>query len=229
MNQNQVEDQPEETKPELPEQAQLPSQPEPASVSEKEDKPKPGRFQRLFRRVLIWLVILTFIFMAGLLTDEYLRYKPLLETYKNTVSDLHQANQDISNLQAENKTLNSANQEANGEITSLEGDNKKLQGELDTANAHLKLLQVLVDVSNARLALFLNDLDGAKAALAGTSQQLEDLLPLIVEFDPNLAQSMPQRLNLIITGLDRDVETVKIDLELFSKDLLEVESTIFPK
>ena len=88
---------------------------------------------------------------------------------------------------------------------------------------------MLVDVSNARLALFLNDVDGAKAALVDTPQQLDDLLPFIAEFDPNLAQSMPQRLNLIITGLDRDIETVKIDLELFSKDLLEVESSIFPK
>jgi hypothetical protein len=85
----------------------------------------------------------------------------------------------------------------------------------------------LVDVSNARIALFLDDVEGAKAALTNTPQRLENLRPSITEYDTSLAQSMPQRLNLIVSGLERDVETAKIDLELFTKDLLEVEAAIF--
>jgi cell division protein FtsB len=229
MDQKQVEEQAEKPETELSEKSQTPAKAEPASISEKPEKPKPGRFQKILRKVLIWFVVVAFVFMAGLLTDEYLRYRPLAENAAKTQSELEQANQEITNLQVEIDKANNAYQDANSEITSLNGDNKKLQDELDKANSHLELYQVLVDVSNARLALFLNDVDGAKAALVDTPQQLDDLLPFIAEFDPNLAQSMPQRLNLIITGLDRDIETVKIDLELFSKDLLEVESSIFPK
>jgi len=102
-----------------------------------------------------------------------------------------------------------------------------MQAELDTATAHLELLQVLVDVSNARLALFLNDVEGAKAALVDTPQRLDNLLPRIAEFDADLAQSTPQRLSLIVSGMNRDIETAKIDLELFTKDLLEIEGALF--
>jgi FtsZ-binding cell division protein ZapB len=229
MDQNHVEDQPEQAKPESSEQSQMPSPSVPPSTSEKADKQKPGRFQRILRAVLIWLVVMALLFMAGILTDETLRYKPLAETMSKAQSDLGQANQDISNLQAEVDRLKATNQAATNQINSLESDNKALQNELDTANTHLELYQVLVDVTDARLALSLNDVEGAKAALANTAQLLDNLLPFITKFDPNLAKSMPQRLDLIVTGLDRDIETAKIDLELFSKDLLVVDSSMFPR
>ena len=229
MDQNEAKDQPEQAKPESPEQAQTPAPTEPASLSEKAEKTKPGRFQRILRTVLIWLVVLALLFMAGVITDEFLRYKPLAETMSKVQSDLDQANQELSNLQAEADRLKAANQAATNQINSLESDNKALQNELDTANTHFELYQVLVDVTNARLALSLSDVEGAKAALANTSKLLDNLLPFITKFDPNLAKSMPQRLDLIITGLDRDIETAKIDLELFSKDLLVVDASMFPK
>ena len=229
MDQKQVEEQAEKPETELSEKSQTPAKAEPASISEKPEKPKPGRFQKILRKVLIWFVVVAFVFMAGLLTDEYLRYRPLAEKIAEVQSALDQANQDISNLQAETARLIAANQAASDKIASLESENGKLQNELDAANAHLELLQVLVDVSGARLALFLDDVQAARAALVDTPQRLDNLLPFIKQSDPNLAQSMPQRLNLIITGLDRDIETVKIDLELFSKDLLQVEATLFPK
>jgi hypothetical protein len=229
MDQNQVEDQPEEAKPEPPEKAQTPLPPEPAPASEQGDKKKPGRFQRILRTVLIWFVVLALLFMAGVITDEFLRYKPLAETVNKAQSELDRAHQELSNLQAEADRLNVVNKAAYDQINFLESNNKKLQKELDTANAHLALLQGLVDVTDARLSLSLNDMEGAKAALVDLPQLLDNLLPFITEFDPNLAKSMPQRLDLIITGLDRDIETAKIDLELFSKDLIEVESAIFPK
>jgi hypothetical protein len=53
------------------------------------------------------------------------------------------------------------------------------------------------------------------------------LVPRIANFDASLAQSMPQRLNLIFSGLGRDPETAKIDLDLFSKDLLKIEAALF--
>jgi hypothetical protein len=104
---------------------------------------------------------------------------------------------------------------------------KPLQDELNTTKANLTLLHVLVDVSNARLALSLNDVAGAKAALSNTPQRLDNLLPLIAKFDNSLAQSMPQRLSLIISGMDRDPETAKIDLGLFYNDLLKIEAALF--
>ena len=168
-----------------------------------------------------------FAFLAGIIADHYIRYRPLSEALAHTQTELDHANQSISDLQAELERLNTTIQEANDRITSLEGEGKTLQEELDTAKAHLELLQVLVEISNARLALFLNDAEGTKAALVSTPQRLDNLLPRITEFDANLAQSMPQRLSLIIIGLERDTETAKIDLELLTKNLLDIEAALF--
>ena len=205
MNQKNSDNQPEGQTPETINASQAPASPELVDIS----KPQPGRLQLFFRKILIWLVVLALTFLAGIVTYHYLRYKPLSEAIVDT------------------ERLNIEVQAANKKIAALEGEKKTLQDELEAAAAHLKLLQVLVDVNNARMALFLDDVEAAKAVLVNTRQRLENLLPTITEFDANLAQSMPQRLNLIISGLERDTETVKIDLELFTKDLLEIEAALF--
>ena len=178
MNQKNADIQSERPTPETPYASQTSAPPELVATSTKAEKTQPSHLQRFFRKALIWLVVLAIAFIAGIVTDHYMRYKPL---------------QDKSN----------------------------------TAMAHLELLQVRVDVSDARLALSLNDVEGAKAALFNTQQRLDNLLPRIAVFDANLAQSMPQRLSLIVSDLEKDTETAKIDLELFTQDLLEVETALF--
>lgn len=227
MNQNNDDIQLEQPASESIDTTQTAAQPEPAATPTKEKKPQPSRLQRFFRKALIWLVVFAITFLAGMVTDHYLRYKPLSESMGEAQEALNQANQDISGLQAETDRLNAVIQEANDKITSLESEKKALQDELETATSHLNLLQVLIDVSNSRLALFLDDVEGAKDALVNIQQRLDNLLPRIAEFDANLAQSIPQRLSLIVSGLERDTETAKIDLELFTKDLLEIEAAIF--
>ncbi|MBN2256734.1 MAG: hypothetical protein JW704_02785 [Anaerolineaceae bacterium] len=183
-------------------------------------KPKLGRGRRLWRNALIWMVVVAVALLIGLLAYHFIRYKPVNEALQQTQSELTQTNLANDDLEAQLATVDE-------KIAALESDNQTLQSDLDTATAHLELLKVLVDVSNARIALFLDDVEVAKAALTSTSQRLETLSPSIADFDASLAQSIPQRLGLIILGLDRDVETAKIDLELFTKDLLEVEAAIF--
>jgi hypothetical protein len=59
--------------------------------------------------------------------------------------------------------------------------------------------------------------------LKDTQKKLETLQPFINAVDPELALSLPRRMELIIAGIERDPETSRIDLELFTKDLLELE------
>jgi hypothetical protein len=202
----------------------LPSIQEPEPEKNQADpitgKNKIGRGRRIWRTVLIWMVVIAAAFLIGLLADHFIRYKPVNELLQQTQSELSQANLTIDDLNARLATVDDR-------IAALENDNHTLQSDLDAAKSHLKLLQVLVDVSNARIALFLDDLEGAKAALTDTPRKLEVLGPSIAGYDAGLAQSMPQRLNLIILGLDRDVQTARIDLELLTKDLLEVEAAVF--
>ncbi len=199
-----------------PEAPNLPAQPDPVKPA----KPQLGRFRRFWRTSLIWLAVVALAFLAGVLIFNFLRYQPLNERLNQTQGELTQSNQNISNLEAKLATTGN-------KVTILENDNQVLQSELDTATTHLELLQVLVDVNNARLALVDGDVPAAKASLKNTPAKLEVITPLIAEVDTNLAQSMPQRLALILAGLDSDIETAKVDLELLTGNLLDVEAALF--
>jgi uncharacterized protein (DUF3084 family) len=203
-----------------PVQPEPTSKPDPQPAPIKPVKPAPGRFRRIWRTALIWLAVVAVAFLAGMLTFNFMRYKPLNETLTQTQANLAQAQQSIGDLEPKLAA-------ANEKITALEDDNEAIQSELDTATTHLELLQVLVDVSNARLALADGDVPAAKTALQNTSQRLESLAPRIAVVDTNLAESMPQRLTLILSGLDSDVETAKVDLELLAGNLLDAEAALF--
>lgn len=183
-------------------------------------KPQMGRLRRFWRATLIWLAVIAVAFLAGILTFNYMRYKPLNERLVQAQGELSQATQSISDLKAKLAV-------ASDKVTALERDNQALHSELDAAQTHLELLQVLAQVNNARLALVDGDIPGAKAALENTSAQLEALAPRIAEVNPALAESMPQRLALILSGLEGDVETAKVDLELLTGNLLDAETALF--
>jgi hypothetical protein len=211
-----------------PLQTEPASQPDPKPFDPAQDKPAPaqpprpqlGRFRRLWRIALIWLAVVAVAFLAGMLTFNFIRYKPVNEMLTQTQGELSQANQKVSDLEAQ---LSAANERA----TALESDNQAVQSELDAATTQLQLLQVLAEVNNARLALVNGDVPAAKAALENTSAKLEALAPRIAKVDTNLAQSMPQRLTLILAGLDSDLDTVKVDLELLAGNLLDAEAAMF--
>jgi cell division protein FtsB len=183
---------------------------------EKAEKKPPTRFQLFLRKALIGLVIVALIFLAGFLTDHFVRYAPLADTLETTRAELEAANQAVSDLEAENTRLTGLNRTATNQIADLEA-------ELSAVRANALFYQVLMDVNTARIALFMEDVEGAQSALADTQDNLEALLPAINDVDPDLALSLPRRLELIVSGLARDPETGLIDLELFTKDLLALE------
>jgi hypothetical protein len=203
----------------LPEQT--PPGPEAAQETARTEaeKPKTKRERPLLRKILLWCAGCVVLFLAGMLTLYFVRYQPLNQTLIQVQKELTVANQAKNDLE---KALAAADDK----LTTLTGDNETLQSELDITTTRLDLLQMLVAVDNARLALTQNDVEGAKAALKEAPNQLEGLLPSIAGYDAGMAESMPQRLALIIGELDRDVETARIDLELFTNDLLEINTAL---
>jgi predicted nucleic acid-binding Zn-ribbon protein len=190
-------------------------------------QPETDRVQHLLRKASIWLAILLVFFFAGAAADHFLRYKPLSDSLSETRSALDQAQQDVADLQIEIDRMDATLQQNKTTIASLESSNESLQEQLARAETRLKLMQVLADVNEARLALSRDDVEGAKAALQDTQQELEALLPQIETFGSDLAERLPQRLTLIQSGLERDnLEAVNIDIELFIQDLLGIEAAI---
>lgn len=175
----------------------------------KAEKPPLGRMRRFWRSSLAWLAVVAIAFTAGVLTFNFLRYQPQLK-------ELTQAYLTTTDLQNQVISLTSQLQTATDRLVVLED-----------VQTHLELLQVVSDVNNARLALVDKDIPAAKAALANTSQRLEDLAPRLDAADASLTASLPQRLALILSGMDSNADTARVDLELLAGNLLDIESALF--
>lgn len=184
--------------------------PEEKTGEEVESKPEPTKFQRFMRQALIWLGVVAAAFLAGFLTFYFTLYRPQSKTVddlENTMSDLE------------------------SQITSLEAENAELQDQvqdLENAEFHSTLLDIMTDVYTARLALTVEDTLAAKSALTNTGAKLASIEDKLADFDTGLAAGLPQRLNLIRTNIDRDVEKAIADSDLLIDDLQEVESALFP-
>ncbi len=189
--------------------------PEDPPVEVIEKKP-PTRFQLFLRKALIVLGVAVLVFLGGFLTDHFVRYKPLADEMKETHAQLEDANLAVSDLEVENDSLIALNQKAEEEIADL-------KDEVSAVRANALFYQVLVDVNAARIAIFLDDSEGAQAALAYTQSRIEELQPAIEVVEPNSTISLLARLELVVSGLDRDKDTSLIDLELLTKSLLELE------
>jgi len=204
----------------MPETLEKPA-PEPKDIQpEIPEKIEPSPMKIFFRKALIWLIVIIIAFVGGFLLDHFLRYKPLSDDLSQAQLELDDVKQDISDLKSQITQLQPKMEAANARIATLEDD-------LEIANARLQFYQVLVDVNNARIAIFLENIEEAQTALVDTMERLEELVPVIEEGNPELAMSLPRRLELIVDGLERDPETASIDLELFTKDLLMLEPLIF--
>ena len=175
------------------------------------EKPQMSRLRRFWRASLAWLAVVAIAFTAGVLSFYFMRYQP-------QGKELSQAYQNTSELQNQVNSLTGQLKTATDRLAVLED-----------AQTHVELLQILSDVNNARLALINKDVSAAKADLGQTSRRLEDLAPKISAADASLTASLPQRLALILSGLDSDVDTAKVDLELLAGSLLEIESSLFGK
>jgi hypothetical protein len=180
-----------------------------AAANVKKETSKAGQF---FRSLLIWLGVIAVAFLAGVGTYHFTRYTPLKKSMDEAQSALTEANSKLSTLTAEK-------QKADATISTL-------QGKLATANAHVDILQLLADANGARLALIAKDVEGAKTALGNSTETLNRVIPLLTKVNQNLAQSMSQRLGLILSELDRDSKSAQVDLELLTKDLLTAEEAL---
>ena len=189
-------------------QAPEDSSSEPAPKSKKE----PSKAGLFFRTLLIWLGVIAIAFLTGVGTYHFMRYAPVAKTLEETRSILDEANSELT-------TLRSEKQKADDTISALQGD-------LDIATTHVEILKLLADANEARLALITEDIEAAKTALENSTETLDGILPLITEMDPDLAQSISQRLGLILSELERDPESAQVDLELLTRDLLAAESML---
>jgi septal ring factor EnvC (AmiA/AmiB activator) len=195
------------------------------------EKPETSRFQHILRTALIALAAVIVVFLAGFLTDHFVRYSPmkamLTKNLTQTQDELSQANQTISDLQSQKDNVSTQLTAANDRIETLEQDKENLQSDLESANLHIELLTVLGELKTAHIEFKNSNIAGAKVALSGIAARLENLIPSVEPVDANLAANMQTRLELILKGMDTDPATAQADLELLAKNLQSVETLLF--
>lgn len=189
----------------------LAATPEPMDdiLQEAEQQKEPTKFQRFLRKALIWLGVGVVLFAAGFATFYFTLYRPKADALNQTEAQLTQAQSDVQSLESD-----------------LADANSQLDA-LAQADAHRALLSVIADIYAARLALTEEDTVSAKSALLNTADTLNEITDQIAAFDSGLATTLPQRLNIIITNIDRDAETAISDCDQMLKDLKQVETALF--
>jgi len=143
------------------------------------------------------------------MTLNFVRLEP-------TIRELTQVYQDVASLETQGLDLSTQLIFAVDKADSLQ-----------EADTHRDFLQVQLDISKARLALANGDVSTARVALIGTTLRLEGLVTEIQRVDAGLAESLPKRLSLVISGLEDNLNNAAVDLGLLAADLQDVVTLIY--
>ncbi len=180
---------------------------------------------------LIGFGVALVLFFAGFLTDHFARYQPMKKSLEATITqkndELQKANEQMADLQGQFLKANDQLGENSSKIANLETNIAGFEKDLEKAATHIKLLTTIREIQSAHIALSTGDVSGAKVALSDTMNKLENLKPLVATMDSALSENMTSRLNIILTGMETDIETAKADLGLLSKNLLNVETLLY--
>lgn len=175
-----------------------------------------SRARKVWRQILIWLVVIAIAFAAGFFLDTRLRYQPEQDRTAALRAELDGAQAEIESLTAEIERLGT-----------FEDVNTGLLEEIDQLNIHLVLLSLRAGVADASLAVEQDRMADARLALSKIGSNLDTLKGMLNEEQADVVENMIQRYQLVMIELDQDGATVQTDLELLTSKLQTLENTLF--
>jgi len=181
-----------------------------------DEKKKPGKAQLVFRRILIWLVVIAIAFAGGFFVDTVLRYQPEQAKVAALSEEITSAQAEITTLEAEIERLDV-----------FEELNLSLREEIADITTHITILSARAAVADANLALEQNRLADAKLALNKVGSTLELLKTRLNDDQVEVVDNMIQRHQLIIIELEGDSFSAKTDMEVLAAKLNALENTLF--
>ena len=180
------------------------------TLGEVEEVKEPTRFQLFMRKALTWLAVVAVSFLGGFMTFYFTLYQPKVDLLTQTETALAESEQEVTDLNTQLKTVTTS------------------RDSLQNAADHQALSSIMTDTYAARLALTEEDTARAKSFLSGTEDTLDKIIDVIGDFDSKLAETLPQRLSLIKTNIDRNIDNAIADCDLLISDLREVEHALYP-
>lgn len=175
-----------------------------------------SRARKIWRQILVWLVVFAIAFASGFFLDAQLRLEPALAEIDSRGAEIDSLGAEIDSLEAEIERLGA-----------FEDQNTALAAEMDQLNIHLVLLSVRASVADASLAVEQGRQADAKLALNKVGSTLEALKGLLNAEQAEIVENMISRYQLVIIELDNDGTTVQTDLNLIATKLLTLENTLF--
>ena len=179
-------------------------------------KEKPSKVRVIWRRILVWLVVMAIAFAGGFFLDTLMRYQPQVELVKVLNEDLEAAGVEISSLEGEIERL-----------AQFEEQNIGLEEEIAKITTHITILSARAAVADASLAVEQARQADASLALDKLGSTLETLKSMLNEEQAEVVENMIQRHKLILIELDDDGFSVLTDLELLASKLNTLENTLF--
>lgn len=180
------------------------------------EKKKPGKAQLIFRKILIWMVVIVIAFAGGFFVDAALRYQPEKAKVAQLSEEITSAEGEISSLEAEIDRL-----------SVFEDQNVGLREEISDITTHITILSARATVADASLALEQNRLADAKLSLDKVGSTLETLKPMLNEEQAEVVENMLQRHQLIVIELEDDSFSAQTDMEVLASKLNALENTLF--
>lgn len=181
-----------------------------------DEKKELGRARLIFRRILIWLVVIALAFAGGFFVDAVLRYQP----EKAKVADL---TEEITSAQTEITTL----EEEIDRLSVFEEHNVSLTEEITDITTHITILSARAAVADATLALEQSRIAEAKLALDKVGSTLETLKTMLNDDQVEVVVNMLQRHQLILIELEDDSFSGQTDLGVLASKLNALENTLF--
>jgi hypothetical protein len=175
-----------------------------------------SKARMIWRKTLIWLVVITVAFAGGFFLDTQLRYKPEKAKIVDLRIDLDNSAAEITSLEDEIETL-----------SLFEDQNIALTENIVQVTTHITLLSARTAVADARLALEQERLADAKLALSKLGSTLESLKSLLNEDQAEVVDTMIQRQKLIVSELEDDSFGAQTDLEVLAARLSALENDMF--
>ncbi|MBW1674419.1 MAG: hypothetical protein JRJ45_12390 [Deltaproteobacteria bacterium] len=175
-----------------------------------------SRARKIWRQILVWLVVVAIAFASGFFLDAQLRLEPALAEIDSRRAEIDSLGAEIDSLEAEIERLGA-----------FEDQNTALSAEIDHLNIHLVLLSVRASVADASLAVEQGRQADAKLALNKVGSTLEVLKGLLNAEQAEVVENMISRYQLVMIELDNDGATVQTDLNLIATKLLTLENTLF--